>query len=64
MKDTLIIKDTIYDDSEIVRTDLGITKVTLARWVKAGRLPRPLRLGNKNFFPRKEVEDYLLNTKA
>ena len=64
MKDTLILANEIYDDSELVRDTLGITKITQSRWVKAGRLPRPLKLGNKLYFSRKEVEHYLLNSKT
>jgi predicted site-specific integrase-resolvase len=64
MKDTLILANEVYDDSQIVRDALDITKITMSRWIKAGRLPKPLRLGNKNYFNRKEVEQFLLNTKT
>jgi len=64
MKHTLILSNEIFDDSEIVRDTLGITKITQSRWVKAGRLPKPLKLGNKLYFNRKEVENYLLNSKT
>jgi predicted site-specific integrase-resolvase len=64
MKNTLILASEVYDDSELVRDTLGISKITQSRWVKAGRLPRPLKLGNKLYFNRREVEDYLLNTKT
>jgi predicted DNA-binding transcriptional regulator AlpA len=64
MKDTLILSNEIYDDSGVVLNTLGITKITLSRWVKAQRLPKPLKLGNKLYFNRKEVESYLLSSKS
>jgi predicted DNA-binding transcriptional regulator AlpA len=64
MKDTLILSNEVYDDSGVVLNTLGITKITLSRWVKAQRLPKPLKLGNKLYFNRKEVESYLLSSKS
>jgi predicted site-specific integrase-resolvase len=34
----------------------GITGMTLSRWVKAGILPPPVKIGNRNFWWADDVE--------
>jgi predicted site-specific integrase-resolvase len=59
MKSTYRIDGDCYDCTEDIIALLRITKVTLAIWVGKGKLPRPLKLGNRHYYNRKLVQEYL-----
>lgn len=61
MHEQLKIKGEVLITGAVLERDLGISAVTRQCWVKANRLPQPLRIGNRAFFRKEEVEDYLLN---
>jgi excisionase family DNA binding protein len=52
-----------FTSSEIMDT-FRITFPTIKRWVKAGRLPEPIKPGGKYLFPRAEVEALLAGGKT
>jgi len=42
------------------RAKLGVSNATLYRWVKEGRLPKPIRVGPAvSGWPERELDDYL-----
>jgi predicted DNA-binding transcriptional regulator AlpA len=61
MHETLKIRGQIFLSGATLEEVLGISTITRYRWVKANRLPHPLRIGNRLFFSKREVEDHLLN---
>jgi predicted DNA-binding transcriptional regulator AlpA len=38
--------------------ELGVTKRTIARWIKAGSLPQPKEFNRRLYWPRDEIEDW------
>ena len=60
MKTTVVLGGELFDDAAYWLRTLDITALTLYRWTKKG-LPKPIRLGNKNFYNRKLVQQYLLH---
>ncbi len=42
---------------------MGVSAVTLWRWVKKGILPKPTKVGNINYFKKQDIMD-VLNGKA
>jgi len=62
MKNTIIICGQAYDNAATLTEQIGVTPLTLSRWSKSGKLPQPIKIGNKLYFNRQLVEEYLLNT--
>jgi len=46
-----------YDD--LRPKGIKLTKVSLWRMVKAGRFPKPVKIGNENAWPEPEIDRYL-----
>lgn len=59
MKRTLEIAGKTYIATEIVKDRLGIADGVVNNWIKRGWLPRPLRLGRRNYFDRDLFEELL-----
>jgi DNA-binding transcriptional MerR regulator len=49
----------IYTAKTLIE-DLEISRRTLSRWVAAGLLPKPKRLGRQRYWDREEVRQALL----
>jgi hypothetical protein len=64
MKESIEIAGRDYDSRKRVHEKFDIDYTTIANWVKNGLLPTPLRLGNRLYFDRTEVETRLLATGA
>jgi predicted site-specific integrase-resolvase len=62
MKPTIILQDQVYDSAATVVEKLGIRPLTLTRWTKKGKLPQPVKLGQRLYYNRRAVEDTLLYT--
>lgn len=61
MRDTVVIGDKVFERDRMLREALGFSAATQWRWIRSGRLPEPLKLGNLSYFNRREVEEVLLS---
>jgi len=59
MKRSIVLSGQTYDSGGLLRDRYGLSAMTLHRWAKDGLLPRPIKLGRTNYYPRSEVEDRL-----
>jgi predicted DNA-binding transcriptional regulator AlpA len=57
--DTVELLGELYERADALKSRLGIGDVTLWRFENQG-MPRPLKIGRWRFFPRKEVDKWLL----
>ena len=62
MKDCLILGGREFNSSKKVEQDLGIDHKTRKKWIEAGSLPSPVRLGNRLYFDRAALEARILQT--
>jgi predicted DNA-binding transcriptional regulator AlpA len=58
MSTTLELPDA-YLTGERVRQLFGISEETLRNWLKAKKLPTPVRIGNRCYFDPREFHDFL-----
>jgi predicted site-specific integrase-resolvase len=58
MSTTLDLPDA-YLTGERVRQLFGISEETMRNWLKAGKLPTPVRIGNRVYFDPREFQDFL-----
>jgi predicted DNA-binding transcriptional regulator AlpA len=59
-KEIIEIGGVILERSDVLADRLGITLPMLWRMRRAGKLPKPVRLGRLSFYPKHEVENRLL----
>ena len=62
MKDTITLEGRIFDCTKFVLQKYGLDDHTLRKLVKADIVPRPVTIGNKNFFDRKAIESRILKS--
>ena len=62
MKDCVILGGREFNSAKKVEQDLGIDHKTRKKWIEAGSLPLPVRLGNRLYFDRIAVETRILAT--
>ena len=60
MKDTIQLQGRDYDCAEVLAERLGTTYSTIWKWMKAGLLPKPVRLGGRAYYDREIVEARIL----
>lgn len=36
----------------------SVSDITIKRWINAGRIPAPLLIGNRHYFPETELDEY------
>ena len=60
MKDALEIDGRKLKSTKWVRTNFGISWITLNRWTEIGLIPPPVRLGRRNYYDQQEVEKRIL----
>lgn len=51
-------------DSTAVCALIGRTWITIHRWVRKGKFPRPVKLGNRSMWLRREVDEFIERLKA
>jgi Helix-turn-helix domain len=56
MKHTLELQGRLYESSALLSARYGVSSNVLWKWHKRGLLPRPVKLGRRNYFPKDEVE--------
>jgi predicted site-specific integrase-resolvase len=61
MKETVEVRGDPYDSAITVMDRYGITRMTLLTWTKEG-LPKPIKLGKRLFYNRRDIENYLLQS--
>jgi predicted DNA-binding transcriptional regulator AlpA len=64
MKREMQIKGRLYLSSGRMAEHLGVAPVSLWRWVKQGKVPEPLRIGNHAYYDVQLMEDALLQQKT
>jgi predicted DNA-binding transcriptional regulator AlpA len=62
MRDCVIIGDREFYSAKKVEQDFGIDHKTRKKWIEAGNLPSPVRLGNRLYFDRAALEARILQT--
>ena len=62
MKDSIVLKGREYDSTKKVQQDFGLDHKTLVKWTRNGKLPVPVRLGNRAYFERQALESRILET--
>jgi predicted DNA-binding transcriptional regulator AlpA len=62
MKDCVILGGREFSSARKIEQDLGIDHKTRNKWIKAGNLPPPVRLGNRMYFDRAALEARILET--
>jgi len=60
MKDSIRLQGRDYDSAEVLVERYGVTYATIWNWQKAGKLPKPVRLGGRTFYDRDMVESHIL----
>lgn len=56
MKQTLEIDGRTYWGTRTILDAYGITEGTLYRWINRRLMPDSIRIGNRRFYPKDEVE--------
>ena len=46
----------IYEDADELKQRLGVSEVTLHRYIKKGSMPRPIKIAKRRYFDREEVD--------
>jgi len=46
----------IYESADELKGRLGVSEVTLHRYIKKGALPRPIKIAKRRYFDREEVD--------
>jgi predicted site-specific integrase-resolvase len=59
MKHTLEIQGRVYDSTRVFTETYGLSALTLWRWYKRALIPPPIRLGNRNYYERQQIEERL-----
>jgi predicted site-specific integrase-resolvase len=62
MKDAIVLENREFHSTNRVKHDFGIDHKTLVKWVKIGKLPLPVRLGNRAYYDRGIIESQFLST--
>lgn len=62
MKDCVVLGGREFNSAKKVEQDLGIDHKTRKKWIEAGSLPQPVRLGNRMYFDRAALENKILAT--
>jgi predicted site-specific integrase-resolvase len=62
MKDCVVLGGREFNSAKKVEQDLGIDHKTRKKWIEAGSLPQPVRLGNRMYFDRAVLENKILAT--
>jgi predicted site-specific integrase-resolvase len=60
MHDALEIAGRKLKSTKWIRTNFGISWITLNRWMLVGLIPPPVRLGRRNYYDQQEVENRIL----
>ena len=60
IKDTIVLENREFHSTNRVKHDFD--HKTLVKWVKIGKLPLPVRLGNRAYYDRGVIESRLLST--
>ena len=60
MKESIQLRGRNYDSAEVLVERYGVTYATISNWQKAGKLPKPVRLGGRTFYDRDMVENHIL----
>jgi hypothetical protein len=63
MKDTIILNGRAFDGTSMVAQRLGIVGPTLKKMVDNNIVPKPVKVGNKNYYDRKAIETHILATR-
>ena len=56
MKHSLEFHGQLYESTALITERLGISRITLYRWLKRGLLPSPIKLGRRHYYARSDVE--------
>ena len=62
MKYCVVLGGREFNLAKKVEQDLGIDHRTRKKWIEAGCLPLPVRLGNRLYFDRTALETRILTT--
>jgi predicted site-specific integrase-resolvase len=62
MKDSVVLEGREYDSTKKVQQDFGLDHKTLTKWTRNGKLPVPVRLGNRASYDRGAIESRILST--
>jgi hypothetical protein len=60
MKETITLQGRTFDGAELIAERYDVTRATVLAWLRRGRLPEPVRIGNRAFYDREVVESHLL----
>lgn len=60
--DTIEIDGTLFETNGSLVRRLGISRMTLRRWAKAGILPPPIRIGRFHYYERNAVHAGLIRS--
>jgi predicted site-specific integrase-resolvase len=60
VKTTILLKEQEYDSASTITEKYGISYMTLYKWTKGGLVPNPVKLGRRNYYNRKAIENRLL----
>jgi hypothetical protein len=59
MKNTICLNGRTYDATVIIKERFGVGDSIIWNWAKRGLLPRPTKIGNRNFYDRVLVDELL-----
>jgi len=63
MKDSIVLQGRTYECTKLVQQKFGLDPQTLRKWAKSNIVPSPVRLGNKCFYDREDIESKILATR-
>jgi hypothetical protein len=60
VKDTLIVHGEVYDVAKYYKEYFGVSDMTWSRWRRQQKIPEPLKIGNRLYYPRLATEKSLI----
>ena len=60
MSITLEIAGKTFDSADSLKDRFGFSEVSLHRYIKAGKLPKPIKIAKRRYFDRLEVDRLVL----
>jgi hypothetical protein len=60
VNDTIIVNGEVYDCAKYYKGHFGVSDMTWNRWRKQNKLPDPLKIGNRLYYPRLNTEEALI----
>jgi hypothetical protein len=62
MKSSIVLEEREYINDKQIWDWFGVDRKTWKRWSDEGRVPKPVLLGTRRYYDRREVETRILST--